>query len=302
LSSTSSRIARRGAITVTITVAFTLLPLVASAQVFDAAAVAGQTAMSQPASNQAAAPQSLDAQPDNSSEASLSLPDAPGADRASSGAGAASSASLTSLVMDQSAARSPGSATLPEASRTEKYIEPGQPAPSLTAGDKALLGVKDAFSLLAAAGWLASAGYEQASNGSPNYGTDRGAFGQRLGAAVVLNSTEDVLGDAVLSPILREDPRYYRMGPGHNFFARLVYSGTRAIITRTDGGRTSPNFALLAGNLAGSALTNTYYPQLNRGPSQTMMTFGESLGGTAIGDVVREFYEDVEQILHLKHK
>jgi hypothetical protein len=204
--------------------------------------------------------------------------------------------------MGRSAAKSPGIATLPEASRTDKYIEPGQPAPSLTAGDKALLGVKDAFSLLAAVGWLAAAGTEQALNGSPNYGTDRGAFGQRLGAAVILNSSEDILGDSVLSPILREDPRYYRMGPGHNFFARLVYSGTRAIISRTDSGRTSPNLALLAGNLAGSALTNTYYPQLNRGPSQTMMTFGESLGNTAVGDVVREFYEDVEQSLHLRHK
>jgi hypothetical protein len=204
--------------------------------------------------------------------------------------------------MGQAAAKSPGSATLPEASRTDKYIEPGQPAPSLTAGDKALLGAKDAFSLLAAAGWFVAAGFEQASNSSPNYGTDRGAFGERLGAAVVLNSTEDVFGDCVMAPILREDPRYYRMGPRHNFFVRLAYSGTRAIITRTDGGRTSPNFALLAGNLAGSALANTYFPQLNRGPSQTMMTFGESLGATAIGDVVREFYEDVEHVLHLQHK
>lgn len=229
----------------------------------------------------------------------LALPDSPGSLLSSS----TNSASTSDADSDPQ-----GQSTATPVARTNKAphlamtVSPNEVALPMSVGDKVLGGMKDSVSLFSAAGWFASAGWEQLTNGSPNYGTDRGAFGQRLGAAVVLNSTEDVLGDAVLSPILREDPRYYRMGPGHNFFARLVYSGTRAIITRTDGGRTSPNFALLAGNLAGSALTNTYYPQLNRGPSQTMMTFGESLGGTAIGDVVREFYEDVEQILHLKHK
>jgi hypothetical protein len=204
--------------------------------------------------------------------------------------------------MGQSAAKSVGSATLPEASHTDKYIEPGQPAPSLTAGDKALLGVKDAFSLFSAIGWLATAGYEQALNGSPNFGTDRGAFGQRLGASAIRDITEGIFSDSVMSPIMHEDPRYYRMGPEHNFFVRLVYAGTRTIITRTDGGRTSPNLALLSGTLAGSALTNTYYPQLNRGPRQTFLTFGGSLGGSAVGDVVGEFYDDVAQLLHLRHK
>jgi hypothetical protein len=162
-----------------------------------------------------------------------------------------------------------------------------------------LLGLRDSVSLFSAVGWVATAGYEQAVNGSPNYGTDRGAFGQRLGAAAIRDSTEEVFGDSVMSPIMHEDPRYYRMGSSHRFIVRLIYAGTRPIVTRTDGGRTSPNFALLAGTLAGAALTNAYYPQLNRGPTQTMETFGGSLGGSAVGYVVSEFYADVMHAFHL---
>jgi hypothetical protein len=224
----------------------------------------------------------------SSSEASLTLPDAPGF---------SSSPMLLTGAPTGSGASSNG-ASLPEASRTTKYIEPGQSAPKLAAGDKVLLGLRDAVSPFSAVGWLASAGYEQLVNGSPNYGTDRGAFGQRLGAAAIRDISEGIFSDSVMSPLLREDPRYYRMGPSHNFFVRLVYSGTRPIITRTDGGSTTPNIAELAGNLAGAGLTNAYYPQLNRGGKQTLETFGGSLGGAAIGDVVSEFYGDFIHLFH----
>jgi hypothetical protein len=158
--------------------------------------------------------------------------------------------------------------------------------------------VRDAFSPFSASGWFSSAGYEQLMNGSPNYGTDRGAFGQRLGAGALRDVSEDVFSDSVMAPLLHEDPRYYRLGPTHNFLVRLAYAGTRPIITRTDGGRTSPNLALLSGTLGGAALTNLYYPRFNRGPQQTMETFGSSIGGTALGDVVSEFCADVINFIH----
>jgi hypothetical protein len=183
--------------------------------------------------------------------------------------------------------------TTAEASHTQKYIEPGQIAPTLSGNDKVLLGVRDAFSLFSAAGWVIGAGYEQLINGSPNYGTDRGAFGQRLGAGAIRDITEGVFSDSIMSPLFHEDARYYRLGPTHNFFARAVYAATRPIITRTDGGHTSPNLGLILGNAGGSALTNVYYPQLNRGFTQTAETFGGSIGGSALGFLVSEFYDDV---------
>jgi len=188
-----------------------------------------------------------------------------------------------------------------EASKTGMEIEPGQGAPALGTKDKVVLGLKNSVGPTAAVGWLASAGYEQLLDGSPNYGTDRGAFGQRLGAAALRDISEDIFTGSVFSPMFREDPRYYRLGPSHNLFVRLIYSGTRPVIGRTDGGRTTLNFASLAGNLAGSGLTNAYYPQVNRGATQTMETFGGSLGGAAVGDVVSEFLEDFLHLFHSGH-
>jgi hypothetical protein len=184
------------------------------------------------------------------------------------------------------------------ASHTDKYIAPGQPVPTLTVGNKVLLGIKDAVSPFSAIGWVLSAGYEQATNGSPNYGTNSTAFAQRFGAATARDVSEGIFSDSIMASVLHEDPRYYRMGPGHNLIHRLVYAGTRTIITRTDNGRTTPNFAFLAGNLGGSYLTKTYYPALNQTNTEVFKTFGGSIGGSALGFVASEFISGAFNIFH----
>jgi hypothetical protein len=171
-----------------------------------------------------------------------------------------------------------------------RFIEPDQQAPSLNSGDKFLLGLRSTFSPFAISGWFAVAGYEQLKNGTPNFGTDRGAFGRRLEDAAIRDASEDLLSDSVMSTAFREDPRYYRLGPSHHFISRFFYAATRPLITRTDHGGTSPNFALLTGHLAGAVLTNAYYPQVNRTGSQTVETFAGSIGGSAFGDAVDEFF------------
>ena len=243
-------------------------------------------------------------------EASLTLPNAPGIGSGIGGESSSSSATVATVEargLSASAATSGPSAgatgaTMPVASPTQKYIKPGQSVPALTASDKVLLGVRNAFTPFAASGWFASAGYSHVTNSSPNFGTDRGAFGQRLGAAAIRGSSENIFSDSVMSNIFHEDPRYYQMGPAHNFFVRLVYSGTRPLLTRTDSGRATPNFAQLTGTLGGAALTNLYYPQGNRSMGQTMETFGGSVGGSALSDVVSEFYSSFKHMFHTGQK
>jgi hypothetical protein len=238
--------------------------------------------------------------PDSSEQASL-LPNAPGSfDASLSSETTGEHVSSASDFGARGVAVGVG-ASLPEATRTQKYIKPGQTVPVLTADDKVLLGVRNAFAPYSVFGWFASAGYEQMTNSSPNDGTDRGAFGQRLGAAALLNTSEDILSDSVMANFLHEDPRYYRMGPMHNVFVRIAYSGTRPIITRTDAGRTSLNLSFLAGNMGGAALTNLYYPSVNCGGVQTMETFGGSLIQSVAGNVLSEFYGDFKHLLRPRH-
>jgi hypothetical protein len=202
----------------------------------------------------------------------------------------------------QRTAPPPPNARTRHAPHLELTIAPNEIAEPMSTQEKVVGGLKDSVSLFSAVGWVASAGYSHATNGSPNYGTDKGAFGERLGAAAVRDISEDIFADCLFAPIFREDPRYYIMGRGNNFFKRVAYAATRAIITRTDGGRTTPNFALLAGNAAGSALTVTYYPSLNTSFTEVAKTFGGSIGGNAIGFVVTEFLPDALEFVHLKKR
>ena len=192
-------------------------------------------------------------------------------------------------------------ATPKMAGHYDKYIEPGQPVPTINGHDKFVLGVKDAVSPFSFAAWIVDAGYEQLTDSSPNYGHNRVAFAQRFGAGALRDITQGVLGDSILAPILHEDPRYYKLGSGHSFAHRVVYAGTRAIITRKDDGSHTFNFAQVGGNLGGAILTNAYYPQTNRGFTQTAETFGGSVGGSALGFVVSEFLSGFLQAVHLEH-
>lgn len=232
--------------------------------------------------------------------ASLSpdLPDSPGSLVSSS---RDTADSLENSNEDPQTNSSPNARTRHSA-HLQMTIAPNEIAAPMPVHDKVVGGLKDSVSLFSMAGWFASAGWEQLTNGSPNYGTDKGAFGQRLGASAIRNVSESIFSDCIFAPVFHEDPRYYIMGRGHGFFKRAIYAATRSVVTRTDSGHTTPNFALLAGNAAGAALTVTYYPAQNTTFSETAKTFGGSVGGSALGFVVTEFIGDAMEFVHLKKR
>jgi hypothetical protein len=186
------------------------------------------------------------------------------------------------------------------ATRSDITVYPGQTAPPLSAHEKEVMGLKQSFTLFSLIGWTASAAYTHLIDGIPNYGTDSGAFGERLGAAALRNTSQNIFGNAVFAPLFHEDPRYYKMGKGNKVYKRIAYAASRAIITRADDGHATPNYSLIAGRVFGAALSNAYYPDTNRGFSQTAQTFGTSMGGAAIGFVVTEFLDEALEIAHLK--
>jgi hypothetical protein len=183
-----------------------------------------------------------------------------------------------------------------------KYILAGVTAKPLGARDKIVIGLKDSYSVMNFGGMLAAAGYAQLRNGQPNYGTDRGAFGERLGAAGIRDTAEGVLTDAVYAPLLHEDPRYYVEGSQYGFFHRVGYALMRPLITRTDSGRRTINGAQLLGYASASAISDTFYPPINRNARDTAAAFGGSIGGSALGFVLTEFTSSFWHDLHLGPK
>jgi hypothetical protein len=206
-------------------------------------------------------------------------------------------------------ARSSSPTSLPEEPRQRlvasihtKYILPGMSAQPINARDKVIIGLKDSYSPMNFSGMFASAGYEQVRNGQPNYGTDRGAFGERLGAAAIRDTTQGVFTDAIFAPLLHEDPRYYIEGSQYGTLHRVLYAVSRPLISRTDSGRTTLNGALLLGYASSTLLTNTYYPAINRNVRDNVTGFGGSLGGAALGFLLSEFSSSLWHKMHLAWK
>lgn len=243
---------------------------------------------------------------DGTANTRLDLPDAPGALLISNSSSSAdtsdNSADNTGFYFGQdpaqtvTAARSaPG-----HAFHMQLVVAPNEVANPMSVRDKVVAGFKSSVSIFAATGWITTAGFEQWTNGRPNYGTNSTAFGKRFGAIVAHGVSNGVFSNSFFAPIYHQDPRYYIMGPGHPFFKRILYAGTRSIISRTDSGKTIPNFALISGDAAGAALTILYYPSINTTTTEVLSSLGTSLGGSAFGYVVDEFLVDALIRLHIK--
>jgi hypothetical protein len=184
----------------------------------------------------------------------------------------------------------------------EKYILACVRAQPIGARDKMVIGWMDAYRLTNLGGMFAAAGYEQLRNSQPNYGTDRGAFGERLGAAAIRDTAQGVLTDGVYASLLREDTRYYVEGPQYGVVHRALYALTRPLMTRTDSGRRTMNGAELLGYASASAISDTYYPPINRNARDNAEAFAGSLGGSALGFLLTEFTSSFWHDLHLGPK
>jgi hypothetical protein len=149
---------------------------------------------------------------------------------------------------------------------------------------------------------LVAAGWAQLTNSQPNYGTNSGAFAQRLGAAAIRETSEGILTDGVFCVMLHEDPRYFVQGSQFSFMHRTMYAITRPLVTRSSNdGHAKPNYALWLGLAAGTALNNLYYPKSNRNFHDNISGFGGSIGGSALGYAVDEYMDDILRMVHIKH-
>jgi hypothetical protein len=183
-----------------------------------------------------------------------------------------------------------------------RNVPPGEGLQPLTAGQKFELSFRSRFSAGAFAGALFGAGWSHLNNSRPHYGSDRGAFGERLGAAELKQTSESFFTSGLYASAFHEDPHYYIMGPGpgHGIAHRALYAATRVLVTRTDGGGTSVNYAKLAGLASSNALANAYYPDADRGPDKTATAFLTNIGTSALSLELSEFLPDVFHAIHHK--
>lgn len=222
----------------------------------------------------------------------MTLPDAPSA--------MVSSSSADEFDAQAGASPSPKNPNSPVASKYSGIILPGQVSQPLTVGNKVVYGLVDSFSVFSVVGIVASAGYSHLVDSAPHYGTNSEAFGKRVGVAALRNTVQTFTTDAVFAPIFHDDPRYYALGNQHKFLNRVVYAGTRVLITRTDSGHHTLNAPLLLGYGVAAGLNNLYYPDRDTGAKSTFTSYAGSLGGAIIGLEVNEFVDDALRLVHIR--
>jgi hypothetical protein len=181
-----------------------------------------------------------------------------------------------------------------------RVVKPGMGPQPMTSGQKFGLAARASISGMSFGSNLISAGWSHLENGRPHYGSDRGAFGERLGAAKVKQTGENFFSYALWASVFHEDPHYYIMGSQHSVKDRAIYAGTRVFITRKDSGGTGVNWAKLVGLACSNALVNAYYPDRDRGAKASATAYANNIGTTAALTELDEFLPDLIHAVHHK--
>jgi hypothetical protein len=177
-----------------------------------------------------------------------------------------------------------------------QYVDPGEHIPALYPEDKWVFWLHEEARVSSAFPAVISAGYGQLT-GTPAYGSDSGAFGDRLAAAFVRQATMRFFCSSLFPVVTEEDPRYFRKASG-SYLSRAGWAAERAFITQRDSGHHGFNFSDIVGHLAASALTPAYYPSKSRSVHVVMQTWGTSIAGAAGNNLFLEFVPDALNAWH----
>ncbi len=172
-------------------------------------------------------------------------------------------------------------------------------AVSLTAAEKIELAFRSSVDPFTFAAAFMIAGYHETTDEDTEFGWGAEGYFKRSGAAYLDTVDGAMIGSGFLPALLRQDPRYFRMGPGPTIRRRLLYAVAMTFVCKGDSGHWQPNFSNIGGNMIAGALSNLYYPSQETGLGQT---FGNGMIITtegAAGAVFDEFWPDISRkILH----
>ena len=179
-------------------------------------------------------------------------------------------------------------------------VTEGTSAPPLTRRGKFLLFYKTTFDPAEFVLVGLESGISQAENSYPGYGQGAAGYGKRYGAAFADQATSGFFGVFLYPTLLKEDPRYFRLGQGSTAH-RFGYALTRVVICHKDNGGRTFNWSNVLGALSSGSISNAYYPQADRGFGLTMERAGISLVYGSLGGLGSEFWPDLQKKLFHRH-
>lgn len=242
---------------------------------------------------------SLDRQEDS---ATLSLPDEPGDALAQNQSEASSNASEQKSQHDKAE----------EQMREEEHqrvlgIVPAfgtsyrQDAVPLTGMQKIRLAFRSSVDPVTFATAFVVAGYHEANDDyGDGFGWGAEGYFKRAGAAYLDSFDGAMIGNGILPALLRQDPRYFRLGHGSPT-RRLLYAAATTVVCKGDKSRKwQPNVSNVGGNIIAGALSNLYYPSQNSGWGQTIENGMIVTAEGTLGGIFQEFWPDISRKLFHK--
>lgn len=173
-------------------------------------------------------------------------------------------------------------------------------APPLTTKQKFRLMTRtliDPFTFVAAG---VQAGLGQAENSFPAYGQGATGFAKRYGASFADSADSNFFSNFVYPSIFKQDPRYFRMGDGP--IKDRIWWGIRSeFVARKDSGGWTFHYSNVLGAITAGTISNTYYPQADRGVGLTASRAAIALGWGMLGDQLLEFWPDVDKKFFHRH-
>ena len=140
------------------------------------------------------------------------------------------------------------------------------------------------------------AGIYQMNNDHPNFGQGVAGYGRYYGTSYADQVIGNMLTEGFMPVLFHEDPRYFRKVHG-GVWSRVGYSLTRVLITKTDHGNTTVNFAEIVGNGMGASISNSYYTQ-EQGFHDTSIRWGTQIATDALSNLLKEFWPDIKRRIH----
>ena len=167
------------------------------------------------------------------------------------------------------------------------YVSYDQNAAPLTSNSKFQLAAKVMFNPVTFIGVGIDAAAEQAGD-RLDYPQGWKGFAERYGATYANGLTDIMIGGAILPSLLHQDPRYFYKGKGTTR-SRILYALRGPFVCKGDNGRWQPNYSTVGGDLASAAISNTYYPESNRGVGFVFGNFLLGTGQRAAANLAQEF-------------
>jgi hypothetical protein len=131
------------------------------------------------------------------------------------------------------------------------------------------------------------------------YGPGLKGFGKSVGVSLLQDATGQFFGAFAIPVLVHQDPRYFRM-PHARLTKRIVYSISRTVVSRSDDGKSMPNYATLLNYPIGTELANFYVPGIHPDGPSTVARIFTGYAFDPVNNLLNEFLPDVASRVHVR--